>query len=770
MPKQTRYLLIWSAQTHKYEVQIRGEGISLPIVPESLAWFIWLDEISSFSFRSKEGHTCTVRKEQVQRGNAYWYGYRRNSEKTIKRYIGRSTDLTLSHLEQIAIQLNTPILSVSSEAVTPSEVDEQLSSGQNNLEAEVRGSQTNASIANLISLPPDLQPATKFYIPRLREHLVRRPHLVRQLQQGMTHALTLISAPAGSGKTTLLAQWLFESSTSVAWLSLGPEDDDPVRFFTSVVAALRRVTVSIGTSALALLRTPGFSQVETVLTLVINDLVSEIEQDFALILDDYHVIEDVSIHRGMAFLLEHLPLRMHLFVATRADPLLPLARLRAKGQLIEVRATELCFNAAETETFLQETMGLTLSHKEIKTLENRTEGWVTGLQLIGLLLKSHYDLSQFLTSFTTYSRFVLDYLNEEVFCQQPEYIQHFLLHTAIADRLCGPLCNALADDNNGQMMLERLEQINLFLVPLDLEKRWYRYHQLFRDFLCRRLEETCPEKITILYQRASVWCEQNHLMAEAVDYALAASDVEHAAHLILQIGRVFERNGQAAVLSHWLDKLPEQLIRSDPELCRLRCWSCVARGQLSIAETWLHDAKKALPLETMAEGTSSSAHKDIESDNTDLFATLFALEAYIAISLGDAARCIEVSTKASKYLTEQHIYLQSAISFTLGVTYTVLGNMLAANKAFKEASILGQMANNDYILLLALGGLASTQVAQGYLLTATETYQQAQHLTRNKKHHQWLYCSQKCLTCNSASETIAPTLFRQAILKNCSLY
>lgn len=735
MPKQTKYLLIWSAQAHKYEVQIRGESVPLPILPESLAWVIWLDEISSFSFHSKEGHICTVRKEQVQRGNAYWYGYRRKAEKAIKCYLGRSADLTMSCLEQIAVQLNTPTLSISPEALAPLKVAEQLSSSQDTVETEVQEPHAYVSMSTLINLPLNLQPATKFYIPRLREQLVHRPHLVKQLQQGMAHALTLISAPAGSGKTTLLAQWLFEGSVPVAWLSLGPEDNDPACFFTSVIAALRSVAASIGTSALALLRTSGFSQVETVLALIINDLVSEIEQDVALVLDDYHAIEDATVHRGMTFLLEHLPLQMHLFLATRVDPPLPLARLRAKGELAEVRATDLSFNVVEAGTFLGETMGLTLSHGEIEMLESRTEGWVTGLQLIGLLLKSHYDLSRFLTDFTTYNRFVVDYLNEEVFCRQPKYIQHFLLHTAIADRLSGPLCDILTNDKNGQMTLERLEQINLFLIPLDLEKRWYRYHQLFRDFLRRRLEETYPEKITTLYQRASVWCEQNHLITEAVDYALAASDVERVAQLIVQIGRDFERNGEVAVVSHWLDKLPEQLIRLYPELCRLRCWLCVAHGQLGAAEIWLHDAKKALPLEAITEGTSSPDHRsDIEPDEVDLFGTIFTLEAYIAISQGDIARCIEVSTKASRYLTEQHVFMQSVISFTLGVTYTVMGNAIAAAKAFKDASIFSQMAGNDYILLLALCGLASTQVAQGYLLTATETYQQAQQLTRNKKH------------------------------------
>ena len=337
--------------------------------------------------------------------------------------------------------------------------------------------------------------ATKLHVPRPRTHLVPRAHLVRQLQQGMARPLTLVSAPAGFGKTTLLAQWLVESGlpvAPVAWLSLETEDNDPTRFLSYLIAALQTLDAQVGTIALALLRTPQPAPPEAVLTLLTNDLIERGEGDIVLVLDDYHVITTESIQRGMTFLLEHLPPRLHLIVATRADPPLPLARLRARGLLTEVRTADLRFGGAEVGAFLQAVMGLNLEASAIATLERHTEGWIAGLQLAALSLQGRTDVSAFLAAFSGSHRYVLDYLSDEVLARQPEQVQQFLLHTCLLERLSGPRCDAVTAQEGSQAMLEALERANLFVVALDDERRWYRYHHLFAEVLRSHLQQAEP--------------------------------------------------------------------------------------------------------------------------------------------------------------------------------------------------------------------------------------------------------------------------------------
>ncbi len=401
MPKVPTYTLAWSPATETYELyQTRNQGL-LSIVPDSPAWFAWLEQVSSFAFSGKSGH-YTARKEAKQRGNRYWYAYLATGEQLAKGYLGKTADLILARLEHIA-----GILSVQSAAQVPLPLSPAI---------DVDG---EGGAARHPLLPQWFDPltsllATKLHIPRPRPHLVLRPHLTEQLQQGMERTLTLISAPAGFGKTTLLAQWLAESGIPAAWVSLGPEDNDPTRFLSYVIAALQTLDVQLGTTALALLRTPQPPLPEAVLAMLSNDLASREAGDFAHVLEDYHVITDEPIQRGMTFLLEHLPSQIHLILASRADPPLPLARLRAQGQLCEVRTGDLRFEAAEAGTFLQTMMGLDLLPEAIAILERRTEGWIAGLQLAALSLQGRADASAFLAAFSGSHRYVLDYLSEEV--------------------------------------------------------------------------------------------------------------------------------------------------------------------------------------------------------------------------------------------------------------------------------------------------------------------------------------------------------------------
>src|SRR5579859_6384147 len=382
--------------------------------------------------------------------------------------------------------------------------------------------------------------ATKLYIPPLRPNVVLRPRLIERLSAGLHRKLTLISAPAGFGKTTLLSEWTLGLGRSVAWLSLDDQDNDPARFLAYLVAALQTIAATIGKGVFSLLQSPQPPPPEALLTALLNDLTT-ISDPFVLVLDDYHVLDAKPVDQALAFLIDHLPPHIHLVIATREDPHLPLARLCARAQLTEVRAIDLRFTPSEAAAFLNQMMGLTLSAEDIAALERRTEGWIAGLQLAALSLQGVVDATSLIASFTGSHHFVLDYLMEEVLGQQSERIQTFLLHTSILDRMSGPLCDAVVLDSttSGQATLQDLERANLFLIPLDNERRWYRYHHLFAELLRLRLQQSLSSdpalahaRVASLHLRASRWYEDQGLTMEAFHQAAAAGDVERAERLI----------------------------------------------------------------------------------------------------------------------------------------------------------------------------------------------------------------------------------------------
>src|SRR6266700_1390373 len=382
--------------------------------------------------------------------------------------------------------------------------------------------------------------ATKLYIPRLRPNVVSRPRLIERLNEGLHRKLTLISAPAGFGKTTLVSEWVFGCQRPAAWLSLDEGENDPARFLTYLVAALQTLAATLGEGVLTLLQSPQPPPPASILTALLNDLTT-ISDDFVLVLDDYHVLDAKPVDHALTYLVDHLPPQMHLVIATREDPPLPLARLRVGSYLTELRAVDLRFTPSEAAEFLNQGMGLNLSAEDIVALETRTEGWIAGLHLAALSLQGQQDATGFIKSFTGSHHFVLDYLVEEVLQQQSESVQTFLLRTSLLDRLCGSLCDAvlLNPSVSGQETLEYLEHANLFLVPLDNERRWYRYHQLFADLLRQRLHQSTAsstgderDSVAELHRRASQWLEDNSLEIEAFHHAAAANDIEHAERLI----------------------------------------------------------------------------------------------------------------------------------------------------------------------------------------------------------------------------------------------
>ncbi|MFC1975762.1 hypothetical protein ACFLXQ_05145, partial [Chloroflexota bacterium] len=358
---------------------------------------------------------------------------------------------------------------------------------------------------------------TKLYIPPIRPELVSRPRLIKRLNEGFHRKLTLISAPAGFGKTMVVSDWIRQSEMPVAWLSLDDGDNDPVQFLTYFIATLQQIDNTIGQAGQGMLQSPQPPPPKALITALINEIAAFPSQ-FVLVLDDYHLIEAQPTHDALTFLLEHLPPRMHLIIAAREDPPLSLARLRARGQLTELRATDLRFTPSEAANFLNQVMGLDLSAEDIAALETRTEGWIVGLQLAAISMQGRADTASLVQSFTGSHRHVLDYLVEEVLDQQSESVQTFLLQTAVLNRLTGSLCDALTDQDNGQATLEMLEHANLFIVPLDDERRWYRYHHLFGDLLRVRLRQSHSDKMPMLQIRASEWFAQNGFIADAVEY------------------------------------------------------------------------------------------------------------------------------------------------------------------------------------------------------------------------------------------------------------
>jgi LuxR family maltose regulon positive regulatory protein len=419
---------------------------------------------------------------------------------------------------------------------------------------------------------------TKLYIPQSRPNLVPRPRLIERLDAGLDRKLTLISAPAGFGKTTLLSNWVGRLDHPVAWVSLDKGDNDQTSFLVYFVAALQTIEMGICETVQAIFHAPQPPPIESVLTELINEIAS-IEQNFVLVLDDYHVIEAQAVHNALTFLLDHLPPKMHLVITSRSDPLLQIPRLRAQGQITELRAENLRFTTQEATRFLNQVMGLALSEEDVLSLETRTEGWIAGLHLAALSMQDTDDAAGFISAFTGDDRYIVDYLVDEVLSQRPKGTKDFLLQTSILNRMTGSLCDAVTGQEGGQTLLERLDQANLFIVPLDNRRRWYRYHHLFADLLRQRLAEAAnSQEINILHQRASQWNEENDLLVEAVEHALAAEDFDNVIRLIdLGSSEILMRSQQSLLLK-WQDQLPRELVASHPRFCMIIAWAWVAMG------------------------------------------------------------------------------------------------------------------------------------------------------------------------------------------------
>ena len=561
-----------------------------------------------------------------------------------------------------------------------------------------------------------------------------RRRLSDRLDKGVETKLTLVSAPAGFGKTTLLAEWIARSPVarrSTAWLSLDEGDSQPATFWTYLISALQTVAPEVGAHALSLLRAPQPPPIETILATLLNDL-GAAGQDIVLALDDYHLVEGRDIQLGMEFLLEHLPPRLHLMIATRADPGFRLSRLRARGELVEIRAADLRFTPDEAAAYLNEVMGLNLSAADVVALETRTEGWIAALQLAGLSMQGRADVGSFIAGFAGDDRYIVDYLIEEVLHRQPEQVRQFLLDSSILSRMTGALCDAVTGSGGGSATLEALDRGNLFLVPLDDRRHWYRYHHLFGDVLQARLRAEDPERMAELHRRASQWHEAAGDRPEAVRHAMAGKDFARAADLVELAMPATGRDRQEATLRRWLEALPDELIRARPVLSDGYAGSILVRGETEGVEARLQDAERWLDTTARAASGAGSPASSMVVVDEDAFRRLPGSVAIhragLALLLGDVAGTIAHARRALDLVPEDDDLGRGAASALLGLAYWSRADLEAASSLYAGAiprfERIGHLSD---AIGLALA-LADMRIAQGRLHDAMRTYERGLEL------------------------------------------
>ena len=561
---------------------------------------------------------------------------------------------------------------------------------------------------------------TKLFIPPALPAVLLRPDLLERLDRGRKAPLTLLSAPPGYGKTTLLSLWAANHPGSVAWLTLDDGDNDPARFFQHLLASIQTVEPQIGSGITLRIERGKPIPAESILAPVLNQLASS-GLDLSLVLDDYHVIEATSIHAALTYLLEHAPPNLHLVIATRSDPPLPLALMRGRGQLVELRAAELAFTAQETSNFLQNVVGLELSPPDIVTLTRRTEGWPAGLRMAALSLLDHRDPAAFVRMFGAEDRHVVDYLVDEVLARQPVEVNRFLLDTSILERICGPLCEALMDDPvrvDGQEMLERLETANLFLLPLDDKRYWYRYHRLLADVLRERLRKSEPERLLILHRRASDWysrqaetSENSVFISEAIDHSLRGEDPAHAAELIESAAEATLMRSELTTFLGWTENLPEQVLISHPRLCALQAMVGLITGR---------------PLEEVTQSLERASQVDSKGDHAGEIATVRAM---LATFRGDGQATATLAEQALQLLPEESLFLRTLMIDGLGIAYIMLGDFPAAIKALEQAARMGEQTGNVLAAAGALCNVAGLHLTAGRLPRARELLERALELS-----------------------------------------
>ena len=552
----------------------------------------------------------------------------------------------------------------------------------------------------------------KLYIPQTRPDLVSRPRLIERLNAGMDSKLILISAPAGFGKTTLLCEWVKETGLPTGWFSLDEEDNDFTRFLTYLIKALQGIYSDIDETPLELLRAPQNPSVQGAFTVLLNQL-EEIPFDFLLVLDDYHLIEDQTIHQAMDFLISYLPSKMHLVIVSRSDPTLHLARLRGQGQLLEIRMNDLRFQQKECEQFLQRILDTRVSESDVTRLLARTEGWVTGLQMAALSLHGQEDISAYINSFSGSHRYILDYLIEEVLQQQSQEMRNFLYQTSILSRLNGALCNAVTGREDSPTVLAELDRSNLFIVPMDEERVWYRYHRLFSDLLRARLEENLPDQIPDLHRRASRWFENNGFDSSAIEHALNAGDHQQAIDMIKRIAEQTLLQAQISTLLRWQDRLPKEAVSAHPDLAFIFLWAQAIRGYR------FNEVRSELEKLEETRGLRAGRKQ--------------TLQAFIEVSLANLEKAGEFGQKALDGLDPGDVYFRSIALWAYAMSRAVRQNLEESYRVLEELLQVSQVQENTLFSVLTASQMGRIKMRLGNLDQAERIYQETLEASRDTR-------------------------------------
>ena len=660
-----------------------------PVLVGTSAWFDWLHEASAFTF-ANAGGTFTARHED-RAGHRFWYAYRRQEGRLHKTYLGRVEEVTMPRLEQTAY-----ILAEKGTAASSS-----FQSGQS---------------SPLI--------ATKLLVPHPGLALVARPAIVARCLESLERPCTLLAAPAGCGKTTLLVmacERLKERGWAVAWVSLEESERDPVRFWSYVLAALDGIQPGLSSTARRLLETPRPAPFERTLTVLINALAAA-THPIVLVLDDYHRAATQASDHGIAFLLDHLPPRLHLVVATRSDPAFQLARLRGQGRLAELSTADLRFSADEAERFLRETMGVSLPAEQMAQIEQQTEGWVAGLQLAALSLRDHATLPDRVAASTATPRYLAEYLLDEVLAPQPAAVQTFLLQTAPLERLTGPLCDAVTGRSDSAAMLARLMQAHLFVTPLDAGGIWYRYHHLFAEVLCERLQQTAPAELARAHRRAADWFLQQGVMSEAIRHLLAAQAFSEAATLMEGESDRLLLRGETAGLVAWGHALPREVLLAHPHFCVLFIVGLIAQGIGTEVPTWLD----ALEQRLTERGERS---REMEGE-------IAGVRAFILLGQGDLEGGARLAQQAVRQLSPGNQALR-ALALWITNVLGLLGDqdLIEAEQALTKMAEESLRADNVLVALLALISQANVELYQGRLQRVAHTCHETLRLVSQADEH-----------------------------------
>ncbi|HET8839991.1 MAG TPA: LuxR C-terminal-related transcriptional regulator [Ktedonobacteraceae bacterium] len=564
---------------------------------------------------------------------------------------------------------------------------------------------------------------TKLYLPRLRPNVVSRPRLLERLNEGLPGKLSLISAPAGFGKSTLVSTWIRKIEQPAAWLSLDEEENDLTRFLTYLIAALQTIAATLGEGILPALQSSQPPAAEVVLTALLNDLAT-IRDPFMLVLDDYHLVDAQPVDQALTYLVEHLPPQMHLVIVTREDPHLPLARLRARGDLTELRAADLRFIPSEASDFLNQAMGLTLSAENIAVLEDRTEGWIAGLQLAALSMQGRQDIAGFIRTFAGDHQYIVDYLVGEVLQRQPEHVRSFLLQTSILDQLNGSLCSAVTGLEDGSARLEALEHGNFFVIPLDDKRCWYRYHHLFVEVLSARLLAEQADQVSTLHRRASEWYEQHGLEADAIRHTLQACDFARAADLVERAVPTMRRSRQDALLLGWFKALPDEVVHVRPVLSVGYAYALLSAGELEAAQARLQEAERWLDARADSALVSSAQMVVVDEEEfRHLSASIAMYRAAIAQALGDVSNTVKYARRVLDLVPEDDPLRSGAAAGFLGLVSWTDGDLETAHRTFAAAMVNVRLAGNISDAISGTIALADIRIAQGRLRDAMRTYE-----------------------------------------------